>query len=83
MIGEDFDDIKKWSAEDYFGVEMESSTVFAVSNHFGVISAASLYVGDNLIEGHSNISEEFAMEADMQKQNQLKQIKIALSELIS
>lgn len=82
MIGETLDDIKKWSAEGFFGVEMEASTVFAVSKHFNVPSAASLYVGDNLIEEHNNMSEEYAAEADIRKQNQVKQIKMALSELI-
>lgn len=83
MIGETLDDVKKWSSDGYFGVEMEASTVFAVSNHFNVSSAASLYVGDNLIEEHNNMSEEYAAEADTRNQNQLKQIKMALSELIS
>lgn len=83
MIGETLDDVKKWSAEGYFGVEMEASTVFAVSNHFNIPSAASLYVGDNLIEEHNNMSEEYAAEADTRKQNQVKQLKMALSELVS
>lgn len=81
MIGETLDDIKSWSGDGYLGVEMEASTVFAVSNHFNVPCAASLYVGDNLIEEHSNMSEEYAAEADAREQNQLKQIKMALSEL--
>lgn len=83
MIGETQDDITQWSKEGYVGVEMESSTVFAVSNHFNVPCAASLYVGDNLIEKHNNLSEDYAAEADLRKQNQLKQIKVALSELLS
>jgi purine-nucleoside phosphorylase len=83
MIGETLDDIKQWASEGYLGVEMEASTVFAVSNHFNVPCVASLYIGDNLIEEHSNMSEEYAAEADMRNQNQLKQIKMALSEIIS
>lgn len=83
MIGETLEDVKKWSTDGYYGVEMEASTVFAVSKHFNVPSAASLYVGDNLIEEHSNMSEEYAAEADTRKQNQVKQIKMALSELLS
>ncbi|TXG77312.1 hypothetical protein E6P97_01915 [Patescibacteria group bacterium] len=83
MIGETLEDVKKWSSEGYYGVEMEASTVFAVSKHFNVPSAASLYVGDNLIEEHNNMSEEYAVEADTRKQNQVKQIKMALSELLS
>jgi purine-nucleoside phosphorylase len=83
MIGETLEDVKKWSADGYYGVEMEASTVFAVSQHFNVPSAASLYVGDNLIEEHNNMGEEYAAEADTRKQNQAKQLKMALSEIIS
>ena len=83
MIGETMDDVKKWSKDGYFGVEMESSTVFAVSNHFGVQSAASLYIGDNLIEEHNNMSEEYQNEKDMREQNQVKQIRLALELLLA
>jgi len=83
MIGETLDDVKKWTRDGYFGVEMEASTVFAVSQHFNVPSAASLYVGDNLVEEHNNMSEEYAAEADTRKQNQVKQIKMGLVELLS
>ncbi len=83
MIGETMEDVTTWSDNGYYGVEMEASTVFAVSNHFNVPCAASLYVGDNLIEEHTNMSEEYAAEADTREQNQLKQIQIALSEIIS
>lgn len=83
MIGETLDDVKQWSSEGYYGVEMEASTVFAVSKHFNVPAAASLYVGDNLIEEHNNMSEEYSAEADTRTQNQIKQIEMALSELLS
>lgn len=83
MIGETIEDVKKWSADGYYGVEMEASTVFAVSSHFNVPCAASLYVGDNLIEEHNNMSEEYAAEADTRKQNQVKQLKMAFSELLT
>lgn len=83
MIGETLEDVEKWSKKGYFGVEMEASTVFAVSKHFNVPSAASMYIGDNLIEQHSNMSEEFAAEADMRQQKQQKQIRAALEELES
>jgi purine-nucleoside phosphorylase len=82
MIGETLEDVQKWSREGYYGVEMEASTVIAVSNHFGVPSAVSLYVGDNLIEQHSNMSEEYTNEADLREQNQRKQIKAALELLL-
>lgn len=82
MIGETMEDVKQWSNEGYFGVEMESSTVFAVSNHFNVPCSASLYVGDNLIEKHHNLSDKYLAEADLRKQKQVTQIKMALSELL-
>lgn len=82
MIGETLEDVRDWSNNGYFGVEMEASTVFAVSNHFNVPCAASLYIGDNLIEDHTNLSDEYTAEADTRKQNQLKQIRVALSELV-
>jgi len=53
MMGETWDDVKSWSEKGYYGVEMETATVFAVSNHFNVPSAALLYVTDNLIKGQT------------------------------
>lgn len=50
MLSETLGDILRWSGQGYVGVEMEAATVFAVSNHFGVPSAALLRIGDNLIE---------------------------------
>jgi len=40
MIGETLEDVQWWSNEGYFGVEMESATLFSVSKHFGVAAAA-------------------------------------------
>ncbi|KKQ34900.1 MAG: Uridine phosphorylase [Candidatus Nomurabacteria bacterium GW2011_GWB1_37_5] len=51
MLGETFEDVKLWSKEGYYGVEMETSTLFAVSKHFNVPSTAIVYVADNLIKG--------------------------------
>ena len=53
MMGESWDDIKSWSEKGYYGVEMETATVFSVSKHFNVPSAALLYVTDNLIKGQA------------------------------
>lgn len=50
MLAETWDDIQYWAEQGYAGVEMEAATVFAVSNHFSVPSAAVLIIGDNLIE---------------------------------
>lgn len=53
MMGETWDDVKSWSEQGYFGVEMETSTLFSVSNHFKVSSAALVYVSDNLVKGQT------------------------------
>jgi purine-nucleoside phosphorylase len=53
MFGETWEDIKSWSEEGFYGVEMETSTFFSVSNYFKVPAAALLYVIDNLIKGQT------------------------------
>jgi purine-nucleoside phosphorylase len=50
MLAETKEDVENWSAQGYLGVDMETATLFAVSNHFNVPSAALLYVGDNLVK---------------------------------
>lgn len=50
MLGETREDIQGRSSEGYYGVEMESATIFAVSNHFHIPSAAMIYIWDNLIQ---------------------------------
>jgi len=44
MLGETREDIQGRSSEGYYGVEMESATIFAVSNHFHIPSAAMIYI---------------------------------------
>ncbi len=53
MLGETFEDVEAWSRAGYYGVEMETATLFSVSNHFNVPSASLLYVTDNLIKGQT------------------------------
>lgn len=53
MMGESFEDIESWSQDGYYGVEMEISTVFAVSKHFKVPSVALVFVSDNLIKNQT------------------------------
>ena len=59
MMGETWGDIQKWSNAGFYGVEMESSTVFSVSEHFKVPSTAILRVADNLIEKEMVRSESY------------------------
>ena len=58
-MAETFEDVKNWSKEGFLGVEMEASTIFAVSKHFNVASTALLIVGDNLIKGETVASESY------------------------
>lgn len=53
MHGETWEDVVGWSAAGFDGVEMESSTLFAVSNHYNVPCAAAVSISDNLIEQES------------------------------
>lgn len=50
MMAETKEDIDEWVKKGYVGVDMESATIFAVSNHFSVPSAALLRVADNLVK---------------------------------
>jgi purine-nucleoside phosphorylase len=61
MLAETRDDVDLWSSQGYVGIDMESSTVFAVSNHFNVPSAALLYVADNLIKNELTTDDAFAL----------------------
>ncbi|KUK83748.1 MAG: Purine or other phosphorylase family 1 [Microgenomates bacterium 39_6] len=58
MVAETKEDIDRWTQEGYYGVEMETSTIFAISNHFEVPSASLLYVSDNLVKGQVVGDEE-------------------------
>jgi purine-nucleoside phosphorylase len=70
MLGETWEDIQKWSKAGFYGVEMESSTVFSVSEHFKVPSTAILRVADNLIEKEMVRSESY-----MKKKKKFENIK--------
>lgn len=82
MLGETFEDIKKWSKEGYLGVEMESSTFFAVSNHFKVPSCAILNVTDNLIEGDYVGSENYNLLKERKSRLQVEKYKVVFKTLM-
>lgn len=71
MLAETWDDIKNWERQGFVAVEMEAATVFAVSNHFDVPSAAILVIGDNLIEEQTVI--EMSYEGTRFKRRQVAQ----------
>lgn len=70
MLAEKWSDIVTWSKRGFYGVEMESSTVFSVSKHFKVPATAMLNIADNLIE-----KEMFGSESYKKKRKKLIEIK--------
>lgn len=81
MLAETKKDVEKWSKEGYYGVEMETSTVFAVSNHFKVPSASLVYVTDNLIKGQVVGDESHIRQKEIRYQKAQKMFDIAVSVL--
>jgi purine-nucleoside phosphorylase len=59
MMAETWDDVQRWAAQGFVGVEMEASTMFAVSRHFDVPAAAMLMIVDNLIEEQTVLDSNF------------------------
>lgn len=82
MIGETWEDIVEWSKAGYYGIEMEAATTFAVSKHFNVPAAASVYMGDNLIEKQTNFSADYAKQEHIREQKREAQMRAALELLL-
>ncbi|KUK82910.1 MAG: Uridine phosphorylase (Udp) [Microgenomates bacterium 39_6] len=82
MLAESEEDVKTWSKEGYLGVEMEAATVFAVSNHFKVPSAAILLVGDNLIKKESVLQKNYLKMAGKRKEIRQEFLKTAIKEIL-
>ena len=83
MMGETFEDIKEWSERGYFGVEMETSTVFSVSKYFNVPSAALLYVSDNLIKGQTVGDESHTQEKEKRERVRRDMYETGISILLN
>lgn len=83
MLAETKEDVGQWSKEGYFGVEMETSTVFAVSNYFKVPSASLVYITDNLIKGQVVGDESHNQQKEIRYQKAQKMYDVALSVLLS
>lgn len=82
MMAETLEDVKRWSEQGYLGVEMEAATVFAVSNHFAVPSAAILFVSDNLIRGETVLDEAYRNARQLRESTESEQFRVALAELL-
>lgn len=83
MLAETWDDIQNWSKQGYIGVEMEAATVFAVSNHFNVPSAAVMFISDNLIKEETVLDDKFDNERDLRRLVSQDLFDAAVKEVLS
>ncbi len=81
MLAETSDDIRRWSKEGYIGVEMETSTFFAVSKHFHVPAVSFLHVCDNLINGEKVGDDSHQKKKNLRKELRAKLYQLALKKL--
>jgi purine-nucleoside phosphorylase len=75
--------VQSWSKEGYFGIEMETATVFAVSKHFNVPSASLMHVGDNLIKGQTAGDESHNLEKNQREELKKYVHKIAIETVLN
>ncbi len=83
MLGETQEDIHWWSADGYYWVEMESATVFAVSNRFWVPASAMVFVSDNLIQNQLVGDETHKNQIGLRKEKHNLLMETAIKELLS
>lgn len=81
MLGETREDIARWNAQGYCGVDLETATTFAVARHFGMRRVAALALIDNLIEDHS-IMDVTVDQRTVYKQTQDVTAQLALDTII-
>jgi purine-nucleoside phosphorylase len=82
MLGETKEDVETWAANNYCGVDMESATFFAVSNHFKVPSVALLYVADNLVKKELTTDKNYQDLRKHRIKTKKENYKIALKTIV-
>ena len=80
---ESWEDVVRWSSEGYVGIDMESATLFAVSNHFKVPSAALLPIVDNMIKQHTVFSEGHPGWRERLQEARFEIFRVAFEELLT
>ncbi len=58
LFAESSEDIEKWAAQGFFGVDMETAATFAVAEYFGMQRAALLYVFDSPRHGEHILTSD-------------------------
>jgi purine-nucleoside phosphorylase len=87
MLAESADDVIRWSEEqhlgvNYVGVDMETSTLFAVSKHFQVPAVSILHVSDNLINGEKVGDDSHRKKKELRTELRAKLYQLALKKLL-
>ncbi len=83
MLGETWEDVVAWSDSGFIAVEMEAATVYAVSKHFNVPSAALLIIGDNLIKEETIYDQSYIDGQDLRKKVQDDMFEIVVKEFLN
>jgi purine-nucleoside phosphorylase len=83
MLGETLEDVQTWSRDGYYGVEMETATVFSVSNHYKIPCAALMYVGDNLIKGQTVHDEDYINQKDLRELIKTEIYKVGINVIMA
>lgn len=78
MLQESIADIQNWAKQGFWGVEMEASTLFAVSNYFNIPVIAVLLVVDNLVKNQLVTDKDYWEEKEYRDQLRIKQYKSLL-----
>ena len=81
MLIQSSEDHERWSKDGYYGVEMEASTVFAVSKYFNVPAAAILYISDNLIKGETIMDDNHINDRELRRQTSQEIFDVVVKEL--
>ena len=82
MLAETQEDINRWKSEGYLGVEMESSTFFAVSNHFNVPSTAIIHVADNLVQNELVGTEKYIEKKELREMIKIYKYEIIFNSIL-
>lgn len=83
MLAETQEDVDAWSDSGILGVEMEGALTFALSDHFGVPSAALFYVADNLIEQETMLSDVHKSQRSIREETRTLQYRLGLELLLA
>ncbi|MBP9821370.1 MAG: hypothetical protein KBC98_00585 [Candidatus Pacebacteria bacterium] len=83
MLAETEEDVQEWSQAGYYGVEMETATIFAASNHFQVPSASAVYIGDNIIKGQVVGDTTYLEQKELRESARNELYRVAIQEIIT